>query len=65
MSEKNRFRLEVVAFIFTIGVAWATLTLQVKAVAGNVDQISSHVSKVEKYLSSKDPQYWNKSGDQP
>ena len=65
VSERNRFRLEVVAFIFAIGVAWATLTLQVRAVGSNVDGISTHVSKMEKYLSSKDPQYWNKSGDQP
>lgn len=65
MSNNVRNKLEIAAMVLSIGIAWGTLTLQVRSLAASVQTISTHISKMELYMSAHDKNYWKDSGDQP
>lgn len=65
MSNDMRSKLEIAAMLLSIGIAWGTLTFQVREVARDVTATANHISKMEQYMSSHDKNYWKDSGDQP
>lgn len=60
-SISNVLKLAVLLFLF--GGAWVKYQSEVDSVRQQNELILNHVERVEKYLSSKDPEYWKIVGD--
>lgn len=65
MSSETRSKLEIAGMILAIGIAWGTLTMQIREIGDNIKITATHISKMEQYMSSHDKNYWKDSGDQP